>query len=145
MYISNAQSQEITALELLAAMEKAKETGNRISEINLESTGSLAFKLMATSFSANLLEISPFVNPTFESETVKYFDVINHEEMFERVLELKDPFYMDKMEANKDIYIDFVEPTGDLSIIDQKFDTIFSSHGLVSHIFCGHSSPTIKF
>ena len=75
-------------------------------------------------FQGEILEIGPFASPNFVGERVKYFDVLNAEELRERALKIG------LSEDNVPKAIDFVSETGDFSIVDQKFDVIFSSHSI---------------
>jgi SAM-dependent methyltransferase len=73
----------------------------------------------------SILEIGPFFKPVCLGSNVAYFDIINQQELIERA---KTITTADKL---KDIpFIEFVSPTGDLSIIDKKFDAIVSSHAI---------------
>jgi predicted SAM-dependent methyltransferase len=69
-----------------------------------------------------ILEIGPFCNPVFQGPTVSYFDVLDSAGLIARAREHSlDP-------GKCPTRIDYVSPTGDLSIVREKFDTIFSSH-----------------
>ena len=79
---------------------------------------------------SKVLEIGPFFCPLIERNgdyDIKYFDVLDPEQLHIRALEWKVP--TDKI-PNK---IDFLSPTGDLTIIDEKFDYIISSHNIEHH------------
>jgi SAM-dependent methyltransferase len=72
-----------------------------------------------------ILEIGPFFKPVCVGNNVEYFDIINQEELKERA---KSITTSDKL---KDIpFIHFISPTGDLSIVNKKFDAVTSSHAI---------------
>ena len=68
-----------------------------------------------------LLEIGPFTSPVFRGPNVKYFDVLDREKLVERAL-------AHHIDPSNCVDIDFVSPTGDLSIVGETFDAILSSH-----------------
>jgi 2-polyprenyl-3-methyl-5-hydroxy-6-metoxy-1,4-benzoquinol methylase len=70
-----------------------------------------------------LLEIGPFFRPLAPGSNVKYFDIKNQAGLIETA---KD--YATKDEIQQIPEIDYVSPTGDLSVINEKFGIIFSSH-----------------
>ena len=68
-----------------------------------------------------ILEIGPFFKPLFAGPNVAYFDVLDRRGLIAHALEL----------GFKDVEvpeIDYVSPTGDLSIINRKFEVVASSH-----------------
>jgi SAM-dependent methyltransferase len=70
----------------------------------------------------DVLEIGPFTLPTCRGPRVRYFDVNNKAELIERAK-------VDSFPSDKAVAIDFVSPTGDLSIVrSQSFDVVLSSH-----------------
>lgn len=79
------------------------------------------------------LEIGPFTNPSIIGENVKYFDVLDFPALVQRAKEHSYPI-------THNIKIDYVSSDGDLSIIGEKFDSVFSSHciehqiDLIKHI-----------
>lgn len=77
----------------------------------------------------NILEIGPFFNPTFKGPNVKFFDVWNRQDLEKKAKKLDSSF---KVENIPDI--DYVSPDADLTIIDEKFDAVFSSH-VIEHQF----------
>jgi hypothetical protein len=85
---------------------------------------------------ADVLEISPFVAPRCFGPSVRYFDVLNRSELIKKAFELDHWFYNQQLaQLSDDFEIDYVDPNGNLDIIDRKFLTIFSSHCLVrTHI-----------
>lgn len=79
------------------------------------------FKLV-NSYS-RVLEIGPFYNPSVKGENVKYFDVLSGAGLRARAQAIGvDPATCPG--------IDFVSPTGDLSIVESEFDAIVSSHSI---------------
>jgi hypothetical protein len=71
-----------------------------------------------------ILEIGPFLNPLTFGDNVFYFDILNQE-----ALKLKaKSFGISKAEIAACPKIHFVSPTGDLNIINEKFDVVLSSH-----------------
>lgn len=84
-------------------------------------------------FKKSILEIGPFANPCFSGKNVKYFDVLNHDQLHQRAKEHKIS------ESRIPKLIHYVDTKGDLSIIDDTFDLVFSSHcvehqpDLISH------------
>lgn len=79
------------------------------------------------------LEIGPFTNPSIIGKNVKYFDVLDFPALVQRAKKHSYPI-------THNINIDYVSSDGDLSIIGEKFDSIFSSHciehqiDLIKHI-----------
>jgi hypothetical protein len=67
-----------------------------------------------------ILELGPFFAPTMTGESVRYFDVLDQEQLRSRARYMGLP-------DERSPHIDFVSPTGDLSIVTDKFDTV-SSH-----------------
>lgn len=67
------------------------------------------------------LEIGPFCRPQMRGDKVRYFDIAGREELIERAKQVQYPI----METP---VIDYVSPTGDLGIINDQFDQVFSSH-----------------
>lgn len=72
----------------------------------------------------SILEIGAFSKPaSFSSNKVKYFDVFNKQTLIENAKrEGLDPSTIPE--------IDYTHPQGDLSIITEKFDVVFSSHNI---------------
>ncbi|MEN3793071.1 hypothetical protein [Fulvimarina sp. MAC3] len=81
-----------------------------------------------------VLEIGPFCNPAVTGSRVKYFDVLNSKELKRKAQGHK----LDLTRCPEKIH--YVSPTGDLSVVGDKFDVVFSSHciehqpNLVKHI-----------
>ena len=69
-----------------------------------------------------VLEIGPYDNPTCIGENVKYFDVHDAETLEKLAREEDRPF------KNTPKKIHYVEPNGNLEIVDENFDMVFSSH-----------------
>jgi SAM-dependent methyltransferase len=80
-----------------------------------------------------LLEIGPFTKPVFRGEGAFYFDVLDRDALVERARAHGQP-----TEGCPEI--DYVSPTGDLSVVDRQFASVFSSHciehqpDLVAHL-----------
>lgn len=74
------------------------------------------------------LEIGPFFCPVLKGENVKYFDVLNKDDLLKKLK--SDPVVKYEDHCKNVAYIDFVEPTGDMSVIKEKFDIVFSSHNI---------------
>ena len=68
------------------------------------------------------LEISPWHRPFLGGANVKYFGTTNHEFLKKNAVELG--LNPEKIPRK----IDFISPTGDLGVVDEKFDIVFSSH-----------------
>lgn len=68
-----------------------------------------------------VLEIGPFTNPLMRGPNVRYFDVLDKEKLIIRAAE-----HNYNAEAPVDIH--YVSGTGDLGIVDGKFDFVVSSH-----------------
>jgi hypothetical protein len=71
------------------------------------------------------LEIGPFNNPVASGSNVRYFDVLDRDGLIERAKRLG-------LGHETIPHIDYVHPTGDLSVVLQKFDIVTSSH-VVEH------------
>ncbi len=69
-----------------------------------------------------VLEIGPYDNPSCIGENVKYFDIYDAETLKALAEKSDRPF------KNTPDKIHYVEPNGDLSIVNEKFDMVFSSH-----------------
>jgi SAM-dependent methyltransferase len=69
----------------------------------------------------DILEIGPFDKPIVRGDRVRYFDVLDQDALIER----GNKIGFDTKNTPK---IDFVSPQGDLSIVNQKFDAVISSH-----------------
>lgn len=77
--------------------------------------------LAEASAAHSVLEIGPFGRPCIKGPNVRYFDVLDTEALRRRAAsghETADDFP----------HIDYVDPSGDLSIIPETFDVIVSSH-----------------
>lgn len=72
----------------------------------------------------SVLEIGPAHNPCFTGPHVKYFDVQDSDGLRERALTHNEN---PKGTPGK---IDYVSPTGDLGIVRETFDAVFSSHAI---------------
>ncbi len=76
-----------------------------------------------------LLEIGPFDNPSIlppeQGEgTVKYFDIFDSAELQQLATKTGRKY------RNTPKKIDYVSPNGDLTIVDETFDIVFSSHSI---------------
>jgi SAM-dependent methyltransferase len=72
---------------------------------------------------ANVLEIGPFCNPLLRGPNVCYFDVLSQDELVARAKSIGlDPAGVP--------YIEYVSQTGNLSIVNRRFDVVISSHNL---------------
>jgi SAM-dependent methyltransferase len=69
----------------------------------------------------SVLEIGPFCDPVMKGQNVRYFDVLDEAGLRARAVE-------HKLDPTNCPAIDYVSPSGDLSVIDQQFDAVFSSH-----------------
>jgi len=67
------------------------------------------------------LEIGPFCGPLLRGDNVRYFDIADRDTLIERANQLRYEF------TDAPI-IDYVSPIGDLSIINDSFDQVFSAH-----------------
>ena len=72
------------------------------------------------------LEISPWDNPFLRGENVKYFDAADTETLRKSLQEnaTEAGRYANHLPEK----IDFVSPSGDLSVVDETFDVVLSSH-----------------
>ena len=68
------------------------------------------------------LEISPWDRPFLHGEHVKYFDAFDAETL------RKTAAAASRHANNVPAKIDFVSPKGDLGVVNEKFDIVFSSH-----------------
>jgi len=71
------------------------------------------------------LEIGPFDCPVLTGNNVKYFDVLSQEGLKARAVDINRIGNINNIP-----YIDYVSSTGDLSIIDNKFDVVLSCHSI---------------
>ena len=82
---------------------------------------------------ATVLEIGPFANPALRGANVRYFDVLNTEELRRRAA-------AHGVDPRGCPAIDYVSPVGDLAVVDRTFAAVFSSHviehqpDLVTHL-----------
>lgn len=68
------------------------------------------------------LEISPWDNPFLRGDNVKYFEVLNAEDLRKATVGVQRK--LDTLPEK----IDFVGAKGDLSVVNEKFDIVFTSH-----------------
>ncbi len=69
-----------------------------------------------------VLEIGPAVRPSLVGPKVKYFEIETREGLLKRAAQ--EGYKADRCPA----VIHFVSPTADLSVVDETFDAVFSSH-----------------
>ncbi len=92
-------------------------SGNRLSDRN-------DFANLISDHS-QVLEIGPFNTPLKKGPNVRYFDVLDRSGLIARAKQIGyDPSNIPD--------IDFVEPSGDLTVVSQSFDYVISSH-VVEH------------
>jgi hypothetical protein len=72
---------------------------------------------------ANILEVGPYYTPVLKGTNVKYFDVLDKKGLLEKAT-------IDKLDPSNIPNIDYVESTGDMQIIKEKFNVVFSSHNI---------------
>lgn len=70
---------------------------------------------------AKVLEIGPFTAPTLRGDNIKYFDVLDPDGLRERAKAHNYPII-------EPVRIEFVSPTGDLSVVPPGFDVVYSAH-----------------
>lgn len=73
----------------------------------------------------DLLEIGPFDNPILRGDNVKYFDVLNKDELLERA---KNIGRINQL--NNIPFIHYVDKNAQLNIINKKFDIVLSCHSI---------------
>lgn len=76
-------------------------------------------KLAATA--SSVLEIGPLAAPALRGPNVRYFDVLDSAALREKAAQ-------HGLDPEACPSIDYVSPTGDLSVISEMFETVFSSH-----------------
>ena len=69
----------------------------------------------------SVLEIGPFCNPITSRENVVYFDILDSAGLKSRAEKIGHPI-------SRIPRIDYVSPTGDLSVVDRLFSAVTSSH-----------------
>lgn len=80
---------------------------------------------------SNMLEVGPFYSPLLVGANIKYFDVLDRNALIQRA---KDNHIIDQAFLNRIPEIDDISPTGDMSIINEKFKTVISSHNIECHL-----------
>ncbi len=73
---------------------------------------------------AKILEIGPGHSPGFTSENTKYFDVVDSEGLRKRAL------HYSENPARVPPLVHYVSPKGDLGIVQEQFDVVYSSHAI---------------
>ena len=86
----------------------------RTSSVGLAAPTTRANFLAGIDTSGSVLEIGPFDCPVFEGDNVSYFDVLDQHDLRLRAVE-------HGRSPDRCPPIDFVSPTGDLRIVDRKF------------------------
>lgn len=71
----------------------------------------------------NCLEIGPFDCPVLKGNNIKYFDVLNKEQLIERAQSINRT-----SQINNIPYIDYFNNNADLTIINEKFNLVLSCH-----------------
>jgi len=72
------------------------------------------------------LEIGPFDCPVLTKQfNVKYFDVLTQDKLRDRAIKINRTNNLDGIP-----FIDYVSESGDLTIIDEKFDVVLSCHSI---------------
>lgn len=69
------------------------------------------------------LEIGAYFRPLLTGKNVKYFDVLDKKGL---IIKAK----IDLVDGSKILDVDYVEPNGNLDIIDKRFNNVFSSHNI---------------
>lgn len=69
----------------------------------------------------SVLEIGPAVRPSLIGPGVKYFDIEDRAGLIAKAIAHEYP-------TDNAVDIDFISPTGNLSVVDEQFDSVFSSH-----------------
>jgi hypothetical protein len=69
------------------------------------------------------LEIGPFCNPSLVGDHVRYFDVLDQRGLISRAKSIG-------FDYSRVPNIDYVSPTGDLSVVSEKFESVLSSHSI---------------
>lgn len=87
-------------------------------------------KPIKTNPNLKILEIGPYNFPALQGQNVKYFDIMTSEELRNRAANEKLSEDVIKV-PNK---IDYVSRNGDMTIIKDKFDIVFSSHNIEHQI-----------
>jgi predicted SAM-dependent methyltransferase len=85
-----------------------------------------------------VLEIGPFCNPSVLGPRVRYFDVLDQQGLISRARRIgrelrrlaAKRLRSWRLDIRKVPKIDFVSPTGDLSVVNKRFKVIISSHCL---------------
>ena len=85
--------------------------------------------LLETYNSKSILEIGPFTRPFLTGKNIKYFDIGNREFLIDAAKRIKNTQGI-SLPVENIPEIDFVNQYGDLSIINESFDVVFSSHAI---------------
>lgn len=87
---------------------------NRLSFIQCVNTNNL-----------DCLEIGPFDDPVLRGRKVKYFDVLDQSGLKQKSIKCRRPHPIQNIPN-----IDYVEPEGNIKIINDKFDIVLSCHSI---------------
>jgi SAM-dependent methyltransferase len=71
----------------------------------------------------SVLELGPFVNPCLSGPNVKYFDVLDKTALLARAMQIS-------LDVSKAVDIDFVSDIADMSVVNETFDVVVSSHSI---------------
>ena len=86
--------------------------------------------LASIDLNKKILEIGPYCNPKMIGKNVKYFDLLDKESLQQQITS-RDPNAQDYNKCEENVpNIDYADPQGDLSIVKEKFDIVFSSHNI---------------
>lgn len=90
----------------------------------------------------SILEIGPYFNPQFKGSKVKYFDILTTQDLHNQLLSSSvstevgydSLIEMAREDPSRIPNIDYYNPSGDMSGIQEKFSAIFSSHNIEHQI-----------
>lgn len=96
--------------------------------------------LELASSARSILEIGPGHKPCFTGPSVRYFDVLNTAQLQERART-----HTDENSDGVPPEIDYVDPDGNIDIVRENFDIIFSSHNIEHQTnIIGHLNSVYK-
>jgi SAM-dependent methyltransferase len=85
-----------------------------------------------------ILEIGPYLNPLLRGSNVKYFDILDKEAIKNQILNEKNLAAKNYITSKADLTtvpdIAYVSPSGDMSLIKEKFDAVVSAHNIEHQI-----------
>ena len=82
-----------------------------------------------TNIKGFMLEIGPYHSPVLTGENVFYFDIFDSKTLREKAIN-----NLNMTDANVPEKIHYVDPFGDLNIVDKKFQLVFSAHNIEHQI-----------